>query len=166
MKTYRISSLTFVIVTLLIMVLPVSRKWRLILHGKKATGVVSVYKPVVRKNADDAKTLDYASEIRFRAGDSLHVALGPLGLKYKRGRTVGVLYDPDDPGRNCILTFTGLYLSDYSALPLLLLILWGAFYLSFNNYSKFARGADPGTPSGSPRLPPRRRPFWSRFIRR
>lgn len=157
MKTYRISRRTFVIVTILIMALPVSRKWRLILNGKKANGVVTDYRPVVRKNTDDTKTVEFASVIHFRAGDSLRMAFGPQGLKYRTGRTVGVLYDPDNPDKNCILTFTGLYLSDYSAVPLILLIFWGAFYLSFNNYSKFARNKCSRDLASSPYRPFRRR---------
>ena len=169
MKTYSISGWTFAIVSLLILALPLSRKWRLIIRGEKANGVVSVYKPVVRKHSDDSKTLDYASEVLFRVGDSTYAARGPEGIRYERGRRVTVLYDPEDPGRNSILTFSALYLSDYSALPLVLLILWSAFYLSFNNYSRFARGRDPGAPSGSPRLPAGRgssiRRLWRRLLR-
>jgi len=166
MKTYTISGWTFAIVCLLILSLPLSRKWRLIIRGEKAGGVVSEYRPVVRKHADDSKTLDYASEVLFRVGDSTYAARGPEGIRYERGRRVTVMYDPEDPGRNSILTFSALYLSDYSALPLILLILWGAFYLSFNNYSRFARGRDPGAPSGSPRLPAGRGTFLYRLWRR
>lgn len=169
MKTYTISGWTFAVVCLLILALPLSRKWKLIIRGEKAGGVVSAYRPVVKEHADDSKTLDYASEVLFRAGDSTYVARGPESIRYKQGRRVTVLYDPEDPGRNSILTFSALYLSDYSALPLVLLILWGAFYLSFNNYSRFARGRDPGAPAGSPRLPAGSRSslrrLWRRLLR-
>lgn len=153
MKTYSISRWTFLIVSILILALPVSRRWRLILNGEKATGVVTDYRPVLRRNTSDTKTVERVSVVRFRVDDSLRVAFGPEGLEYRTGRRVGVLYDPENPDKNCIFTFTGLYLTDYSALPLILLILWGAFYLSFNNYSKYARKKRGGPPADSPYRP-------------
>jgi hypothetical protein len=157
MKTYRISRWTFIIVTILILALPVSRKWRFFLNGKRTTGVVSVYGPVAREQRNGTVILDDASEIYFFAGDSTCLTLGPSNMEYKPGRTVTIFYDPDNPAENCIFTFSALYLAEYSALPLILLIVWGAFYLSFNSYSRFARNKGKGTPIDAPRLTSHRR---------
>jgi len=140
MKTYSISRWTFILIAILILALPVSRRWRLILNGKKTTGVVSAFGPLAVKQSNGTRVVEYASQIYFHTDDSIHITVGPPNYKYDMGRAVGVLYDPDNPDDNCILTFSGLYLSDYTALPLILLIFWAAFYLSFNRYSKYARG--------------------------
>ena len=46
------------------------------------------------------------------------------------------VYDQEDPALNCVATFTGFYLNYYSVIPIVLLVVWYAFYLSFNNYRK------------------------------
>ena len=142
MKRYNISRWTFIIISILILALPVSRRWRLILNGEKTTGVVTEFGPAAVEQPSGTITIEEVSQIRFPAGDTTYLATGPSNYRYKKGRTVGVLYDPADPGHNCILTFTAFYLSDYSALPLILLIFWAAFYLSFNTYTKYARKHD------------------------
>ena len=49
------------------------------------------------------------------------------------------MYNPADKANSCILTFSAFYLGNYTILPIILLVVWLAFYLSFNNYSKKKR---------------------------
>lgn len=138
MKVYRISKWTFYGICLLILILPVSRKWKLIVDGTRTKGVVSRYHLVPRETVNGKMTLNYASEILYTVEDSTYTTHGPVNFEYEYGREVRVIYETGNPSNSCILTFYGFYLSNYSALPLVLLVLWAAFYLSFNNYSKAA----------------------------
>ena len=65
MKVYRISKWTFLGVCLLILILPVSRHWRLLIRGGKATGTVTQYEERVVENRIGDKYLEAASVIEF-----------------------------------------------------------------------------------------------------
>ena len=80
-----------------------------------------------------------ASEIEFKVGGTTYRAYGPLNYEYAPGRSIKVFYNREDPSLNCIATFSGFYLSSYTVLPIILLVLWAAFYMSFNNYRKKQR---------------------------
>ncbi|RLD24359.1 MAG: hypothetical protein DRI70_08350 [Bacteroidetes bacterium] len=136
MKVYSISKWAFYGISLLIFSLPVSRHWKLFTDGQKAEGKVIAYNRVLHENLTGEVTLEYASEIHFSVEDSICKAYGPFNYEFKSGRIVKVLYDPRDPSNHSILTFSGFYLNNYSIIPLLLMVLWTAFYLSFNTYSK------------------------------
>ena len=84
----------------------------------------------------DAQYPVEASKIEFEVEGSTYTTYGPDNYEYKRGRSVTIFYDQEDPGENCVLTFTGFYLNYYAVIPIVLLIFWYAFYLSFNNYRK------------------------------
>ena len=136
MKVYRISRWAFGGICLLIILLPVSRHWRLLISGERAKGTVQAY---VYRMAEDMGGERYpveTSEIEFEVGGVIHKAYGPANYEYKRGRTVSIFYNPDDPGVHCVATFTGFYLNYYAVFPIVLLAVWYAFYLSFNNYRK------------------------------
>jgi len=132
MKVYSISKWAFTGISLLILALPVSRHWRLITGGNRADGKGISCTEQTLKAGDGTLYAEYISEILFQAGDRTMIISGPEGIKYKTGRRIIIYYDPDNPEDNCIFTFASLYLSNYSVLPLMLLIFWAAFYLSFN----------------------------------
>jgi hypothetical protein len=149
MKVYSISRWAFWGICLLIVALPVSRHWRLLSSGEKATGTVLCYSTHFERIAGGDMIMVQSSEIAFQAGDSVCLIFGPDEVHYENGRTFSVFYKPEDPSVNCLVSFSSFYLSDYSILPLVLLIVWAAFYLSFNYYQKQKR---PGsrTPAESP----------------
>ena len=136
MKVYSISKWAFYGISVLILILPVSRQWKLLVDGEKSTGIVIAYNRLLHENRNGDVTIEYASEIHFQVEGKSVKAYGPMNLEYTPGRTLKVMYDPEDPSSNCVLTFSGFYLNNYSVLPLILLVLWGAFYLSFNHYIK------------------------------
>lgn len=139
MKVYSISKWAFYVICVLILSLPLSRHWKLLTLGEKAEGTVKEYKMIVHKNIAGEHEIHYVSEIHFQTKDSSCIAFGPPDWEYKAERKIRLKYDPDDPSRNCLLTFSYIYLNDYVILPLILLIVWAAFYLSFNSYSKKSR---------------------------
>ncbi len=132
----------FLGICLLILVLPVSHHWRLLTSGTYTEGEVTRYTMRMHENAVGVKTAEYVSEIRFEAGGRGYTAHGPANYEYREGRTVPVVYRDVDPSVNQVLTFSALYLNNYVILPLVLLTLWAAFYLSFNNYYKKSRSRE------------------------
>lgn len=135
MRVYRISKWAFVGICFLILLLPVSRHWKLITTGERTSGKVTGY-GYCMEEGDGDRYPEKASEIEFGAGGIIHKTYGPPNLEYRLGRTLTIIYNENDPGKNCVATFTGFYLNYYTAIPIVLLAVWYAFYLSFNNYRK------------------------------
>jgi len=139
MKVYSISKWTFRGICALILLLPVGRQWKLLTTGSKARGTVTQMVVIPQEVLGKVTKLEEANEIEFMVESISYKALGPLNYEYTPGRTIMVFYDRNEPSHNCIATFTGFYLSNYTILPIILLVLWAAFYLSFNNYQRKQR---------------------------
>ena len=105
------------------------------------------------------RDLEQASEIEFEVDGVVHKTYGPRNFEYDVGRSVKVFYMRKDPSHNCVATFSGFYLSYYTILPIILLTVWYAFYLSFNNYRKRMKKPS-DRPSHKPgRIGPKIRPL-------
>ncbi len=139
MKVYSISKWTFFGICLLIVTLPLSRQWKLITTGDRATGTVNEFTMIVHENIAGEREIQYVSEVQFNSEGKTLKVYGPSGYEYSAGRSIRLIYNPADPSEYCLLTFSGFYLNNYLILPLVLLIVWAAFYLSFNSYSKKKR---------------------------
>ena len=135
-KVYSISKWAFRGICLLILLLPVSRHWQLLTTGGRATGTVTQYAARIVKDIMGERDLVLASEIEFEVDGVIHKTYGPKNYEYATGRTLKVFYMRKDPSHNCVATFSGFYLSNYTILPLILITVWYAFYLSFNNYRR------------------------------
>jgi len=106
---------------------------------------------MVENGAGEGYPLE-SSKIEFEVNGTIHTAYGPANYEYKRDRKVTIFYAQDDPDKYCVATFSGFYLSNYTVLPVVLLVFWYAFYLSFNNYRKGMKM--PGFRSGGSTVPP------------
>lgn len=139
MKEYSISKWAFVAICLLIISLPVARHWKILTSGEKAQG--TVFDTVIHKKEllGGESRIYYTSEIVFQANGTPQKAYGPANYEYTIGRKVKVIYKKGNPSENCILTFSGFYLDGYTVLPIILLVVWAAFYMSFNNYQRKQR---------------------------
>ena len=135
-KVYSISKWAFRGICLLILLLPVSRHWQLLTTGSRTTGTVTQYAARIVKDIMGERDLVLASEIEFEVDGTIHLTYGPKNYEYATGRTLKVFYMRKDPSHNCVATFSGFYLSNYTILPLILITVWYAFYLSFNNYRR------------------------------
>jgi hypothetical protein len=110
MKVYRISKWAFGGICLLILLLPVSRHWRLLISGERTTGTVTEYAYRMIENRVGGRYAAEASEIEFEVEGVIHKTYGPDNFEYKRGRLLTIFYDPKDPGENCVATISGFYL--------------------------------------------------------
>jgi len=139
MKVYSISKWAFRGICLLILLLPVGRHWKLLTTGSKARGTVTEFVARTREVLGKTTEVAEASEIEFIVEGLSYKAYGPLNYEYIPGRNIVVFYDRDEPSHNCIATFSGFYLGNYTVLPIIMLVLWAAFYMSFNNYQRKQR---------------------------
>jgi hypothetical protein len=155
MKVYSISKWAFRGICLLILLLPVSRHWQLLTTGGRAKGIVTEYTVRIVEDIMKERDLVQASEIEFEVDGVFHRTYGPKNYEYDAGRKVTVFYMRKDPSHNCVATFSGFYLSNYAILPIILITVWYAFYLSFNNYRKRMKKTS-GRPSRPPVHPTRR----------
>jgi len=140
MKVYSISKWAFLGISILILTLPLSRHWKLFTLGESSTGTVTEFAMIVHENIAGERSIQYVSKIQFKVLDSIYFAHGPPSYEYEDGREMKLRYDPDDPTEYCLLTFSGIYLNNYVILPLVLITVWAAFYMSFNSYSRKKRG--------------------------
>ena len=139
MKVYSISKWTFFGICLLIVTLPLSRQWKLIASGERATGTVKEFTMIVHENIAGEREIQYVSEVQFKSKGQVLKAYGPSGYEYNAGRSIRLIYNDADPSEYCLLTFSGFYFNNYLILPIVLLVVWVSFYLSFNSYSKKKR---------------------------
>ena len=156
MKVYSISKWAFRAICLLILLLPVSRHWQLLTTGGRAKGTVTEYTLRIVEDIMKERDLEQASEIEFEVDGVVHKTYGPRNYEYDVGRKVTVFYMQKDPSHNCVATFSGFYLSYYTVLPIILITVWYAFYLSFNNYRKRMKkpSGRPARKQGRPAPPP------------
>lgn len=136
MKVYSISKWAFRAICLLILLLPVSRHWQVLSTGERTKGTVKAYTNRIVEDIMGERNLVQASEIEFEVAGVIHKTYGPRNYEYTTGRRVNVFYMRKDPSLNCVATFSGFYLRNYSILPIILITVWYAFYLSFNNYRR------------------------------
>ena len=140
MKVYRISKWAFGGICFLILLLPLSRHWKLLLRGERTRGTVTLYTRHYEVGKDHTRYSVKASEIEFQVEGITYTTYGPANYQYEKGRHVPVYYSPKNPDMNCVATFSAVYLTNYLAIPIILLMVWYAFYLSFNNYRKRIKG--------------------------
>lgn len=139
--SFKISRLQFWIVALLILLLPLSSKYKLIIWGKKTTGKVVHHHKVgsgLRLGGNDT-----FSVIQFKA-DSVTVRMyGPENTIYELGESITVFYNKNNPEDCLILTFAYIYTGRSAIIPFVLLLLWIAFYMAF----KDKQGVKPTSPN-------------------
>lgn len=136
MKVYSVSRQTFWLVFGLILIIPLSKNWWLMSTGETTRVTVGPFEHYTEYNRLGGHHLRGGNLMEFQAGGKTLAFYGPKNYEMREGRQVRIWYDPEDPSRHVVFTFVGLYNSGGGMLSLGLLILWGAFYLSFNNPGK------------------------------
>lgn len=126
--SFKISRLQFWVVTLLILLLPLSSKYKLIIWGEKTIGKVVDHKKV---NSGRLSEYDTYSVIEFKA-DSVTVRMyGSENTTYEIGDSIPVFYKKDNPKVCMILSFSFIYTGRSAIIPFILLLIWLAFYNAF-----------------------------------
>lgn len=126
----RVSRPVFWTVTIGLLLLPLSTKYRLLIFGHRAHGVVMPMHELTNK-PPETRWAYQCNVIRFYADGKIVQFSGPENANYQYGQVVPVLYLPHDPTNCMVLSFSGLFLDITSVIPLILFVLWLAFYFAF-----------------------------------
>jgi hypothetical protein len=125
----RISKLQFFLVLIMILILPLSSSWKLICFGEKTTGRVVGYSPNFGPNYP-SNGGSKQSIIRISTTSGFVDIYGPDDILYPINKKITLFYNPENPKKNLLLNFVGLFLSQKMIVPGVLLLLWVAFYLT------------------------------------
>ena len=136
MKVYSIRKTIFWLVLALILILPVSRHWRLMVFGERTTGTVHPVSLHRKLNFVGETELYYVNDISFIAGDSVYIMPAPTQYELEPGRKLTVFHRKKNPRDYFAFNLACLYFTPYSILLVILPIVWYAFYLSFNIYNR------------------------------
>jgi hypothetical protein len=126
---FKISKLKFYVILILILLIPVSKKYRLLLFGIRADGIAVGYGDGNLKTNIPGNS-DY-TWFRFQTEKGSYEIRGPENVIYKPGEKARVIYNKSDPNKCMILSFSYLYSSPNAMIPGIILLLWIAFYSSF-----------------------------------
>jgi hypothetical protein len=130
--SFRISRKNFWFITFLIVLLPISSKYRLLIFGKRTQGVV-VANEVKSSAFYQSHGYDTYPVIEFTT-DSLTLRMyGPENASYEVGHRFTVIYNPDNPYSCMILTLSYFYTGRGVILPGTIMLLWISFYLTFRS---------------------------------
>ncbi len=128
--SFKISKLQFWAVTLLILLFPLSSKYKLILWGEKTQGAVVDHKKVGFGRLSEYDTY---SVIQFNADNRTIRMYGPENTKYELGDSITVYYNKNNPQNCMIFSFAYIYTGRSAIIPFVLLLLWIAFYTAFKD---------------------------------
>ncbi len=128
----KINRNTFYITIVLIMLLPISKQWKLLMYGTRTTGVAVDYQ-ILNQRADMQYNSSYAKTtiFQYKVGNRNYRILGPSNSVYELGEERKIIYDKRRPSKSIIPTFAYLYSFPRIIIPLLVLLVWIAFYTSF-----------------------------------
>ncbi|HOK84844.1 hypothetical protein [Tenuifilum sp.] len=131
--SHRISPKLFWFVTLMIITLPITTQYRLLIFGEYTTGeVVGVeYEKTLGISAFGP---DKYPIIVFTTLEGKSVQFyGPENFEYPKGTMLKVVYSPNNPTDCMVFSFGALYTDRKAIIPGILFLLWMAFYLAFRN---------------------------------
>ncbi len=126
----KVSKTRFYFILVLILLLPVSKKYRLLLFGTRTEGVVVDYAELIHLPVNYIDWHNCAI-IRFDANNKTYYMRGPEDVMYEAGRKMKVIYDNKNPSKSMIPAFAYFYSMPNALIPGILLLLWIAFYTSF-----------------------------------
>jgi hypothetical protein len=112
------------------MLLPISKQWKLLIFGVRTTGVAVDYKILNRRadyNSEYAKTTIF----QYQVGNKAYRILGPSNSVYELGEERRIIYDQKRPSKSMIPSLAYLYSFHRIIIPILILLVWIAFYTSF-----------------------------------
>ncbi len=128
----KISKNTFYITIVLIMLLPISKQWKLLMFGTRTTGVAVDYK-ILNQRADMQYNSEYAKTtiFQYQVGNAAYRVLGPSNSVYELGEEHKIIYDKRRPSKSMIPTIAYMYSFHRIIIPMMVLLVWIAFYTSF-----------------------------------
>lgn len=138
MMYLKIKKSTFYLINFLILLLPVSNQYKLLLFGVRTTGVAVDYEISAGSFDVTGGSAEYRSTIfEYTAGDHKYRITGPQNRIYKLGETKKIIYNKNKPGKSMMPSIAYLYSFKRIIIPVILFIVWLAFYSSFVRAERF-----------------------------
>lgn len=129
--SHHVSPKMFWFITLMILLLPVTMQYRLLLFGVYTKGQVVGVEHVSTLGIVNIGPDKY-SIIRFSTPDGTVVQFyGPENFEYPVGRELKVVYNPKNPKECSVFSIGAIYAGRKAIVPGILFLLWMAFYLAF-----------------------------------
>lgn len=128
MRVRRLNIKHFLLVSILIMVLPVLKEWKILLQGDRVEGVVVETKKEITGMESLIRGVSYRSIIRYNYKDRTYHIAGPENLVYDTGKTIPLIVHPEKEDEVIIANLTGFYIHKRSIALLVVLVLWIAIY--------------------------------------
>lgn len=131
--SHHVTPKLFWFVTLMILLLPVTTQYRLLLFGNYTAGEV-VGEVYVRNFGISAFGPDKYPVIQFSTADGKVIEFyGPENFDYPVGAILRVVYNPAKPTECMVFSLGAIYTGRKAIIPGILFLLWMAFYLAFRN---------------------------------
>lgn len=118
----------FWFILILIVLLPFTRNWRLLVFGEYTWGQVKEVRTSVDMLDQTFGGETSISVIEFTARGKIFKVNGPIDLKLPEGKKIPLVYKKEDPQDCLILNLRTVYLGKTVILPGVLLVLWLSFY--------------------------------------
>ena len=131
---FKISKLKFYVILFLILLFPVSKKYRLLLFGIRTEGIAVGYGDWEMRSTIPGN-YEYTL-FHFQTEKGSFEIRGPENVIYEPGEKARVIYNKRNPNKCMILSFAYLYSSPNALIPGIILVLWIAFYTSFTKPEK------------------------------
>lgn len=129
--SHHVTPKLFWFVTLMILLMPVTTQYRLLLFGNYTIGEV-IGNEYVRTLGMSAFGPDKYPVIQFSTADGKVVQFyGPENFDYPVGSNLRVVYNPANPTECIVFSLGAIYTGRKAITPGILFLLWMAFYLAF-----------------------------------
>ena len=126
---FKVSQLKFYVILFLILLIPISKKYRLLLFGIRTEGIAVGYGEGEARTSAPAN-FDYTL-FQFHTEKGDFEIRGPENVMVELGEKARVIYNKRNPNMCMIFSFAYIYSTPNSLVPGFILILWIAFYSSF-----------------------------------
>lgn len=118
----------FLIVTVSILLLPISMEYKLFLFGERTTATVII----LDKHGEPIFNSDVKSDlVDYFVESHSYRRRTPMEIEWKTGTRIGIIYEKQNPHRSIFANPLLLYASYRVIFVVLLQIVWLAFYFSF-----------------------------------
>lgn len=126
----------FWFILVLILLLPFSRNWKLLVFGDYTTAKVKEVKTTVDIMDKTFGGETSVSVIEYKVNGNEYKVDGPKDLKLPEGKLMPIAYNKQNPNEYLIINIRTIYLGKMVILPFVLLVLWGSFYLSIRESNR------------------------------
>ena len=126
----------FWFILILILLLPFTRNWKLLVFGDYTKGKVKEVKTTVDIMDKTFGGETSFSVIIYSVNGKEYKVDGPIDLKLSEGKILNIAYNKENPKEYLIINLRTIYLSKLVILPFVLLVIWISFYLSIRESNK------------------------------